>query len=53
MLQKLQKWADYDNYGEPVEPTRCHLSNNFGAHSCTSGADWMVWIECHMLISVI
>ena len=24
VLQKLQKWADYDNYGEPVEPTRCH-----------------------------
>lgn len=24
VLQKLQKWADYDSFGEPVEPTRCH-----------------------------
>ena len=22
VLQKLQKWADYDSYGEPVPPTR-------------------------------
>ena len=29
VLQKLQKWADYDNYGEPVEPTRYHLSKLF------------------------
>ena len=25
VLQKLQKWADYDSYGEPVEPTRSLL----------------------------
>ena len=25
VLQKLQKWADYDNYGEPVEPTRYYF----------------------------
>ena len=22
VLQKLQKWADYDSYGDPVLPTR-------------------------------
>ena len=31
VLQKLQKWADYDNYGEPVEPTRCHPFDVNGA----------------------
>ena len=25
VLQKLQKWADYDSYGEPVQPTRFYL----------------------------
>ncbi len=37
VLQKLQKWADYDNYGEPVEPTRYHLSNRVEAQVCRSG----------------
>lgn len=23
VLQKLEKWANYESYGEPVQPTRC------------------------------
>ena len=23
VLQKLEKWANYESYGKPVQPTRC------------------------------